>query len=300
MSAKKENNSSSRELGITRLIKAPRELVWEAWTNPEHIRHWWGPAGFTNTIHKMEVRPGGEWEFIMHGPDGTDFKNKHIYREIVKPEKIVMEHVTSPKFLMTATFEAIGNTTLVTIHSVFESAEQLAEVIRVFKADIGMKQNAERMEQYVTDPSRNISGVSPSFVIERVFQAPVEKVWQAITDKDQMKQWYFDLAEFRPEVGFEFRFYGQGQKGDQYLHLCKVVEVIPGEKLSYTWRYDQLPGNSVVTFELFPEGLATKLKLTHEGLESFISNGPDFAKESFMGGWTALIGTSLKDFTEKK
>jgi uncharacterized protein YndB with AHSA1/START domain len=151
MSAGKESNSTGRELGISRLINAPRELVWEAWTNPEHIRHWWGPEGFKNTIHKMEVKPGGEWEFIMHGPDGTDYKNKHIYREIVKPEKLVLEHVTGPKFVMTATFEAKGNKTLVTLHSVFESAEQLAEVIKVFKADVGMKQNVDRMEKYITE-----------------------------------------------------------------------------------------------------------------------------------------------------
>jgi uncharacterized protein YndB with AHSA1/START domain len=149
MSKGKENSSMGREIGISRLINAPRELVWEAWTNPEHIQHWWGPAGFTNSISKMDVRPGGEWEFIMHGPDGTDYKNKHIYLEIIKPEKLVLEHVTGPKFVMTATFEAQGDKTLVTLHSVFESAEQLAEVIRVFKADEGMKQNIERMEKYI-------------------------------------------------------------------------------------------------------------------------------------------------------
>src|SRR5687767_1696822 len=111
MSTGKENNNTGRELGISRLINAPRELVWEAWTNPDHIKHWWGPAGFTNSITKMDVQPGGEWEFIMHGPDGTDYKNKHIYREIVRPEKLVLEHVTGPKFVMTATFEAQGDKT---------------------------------------------------------------------------------------------------------------------------------------------------------------------------------------------
>ncbi|HEX7847812.1 MAG TPA: SRPBCC family protein [Chitinophagaceae bacterium] len=148
MSTKKEN-PPGRELSISRLFHAPRELVWEVWTNPEHIKHWWGPEGFTNTITTMNVAPGGEWEFIMHGPDGTDYKNKHIYKEVVKPEKLVLEHVTGPKFTMTATFEAQGENTLVTLHSVFESAEQLQEVIMVFKADIGMQQNMDRMEQYV-------------------------------------------------------------------------------------------------------------------------------------------------------
>jgi uncharacterized glyoxalase superfamily protein PhnB/uncharacterized protein YndB with AHSA1/START domain len=149
MPQKKESSTSGRELEITRLLNAPRELVWEVWTDPEHIKHWWGPTGFKNTIAKMDVKPGGVWDFIMHGPDGADYKNKHIYKEIIKPEKLVLEHVTAPKFRMTVTFEEQGNKTLVSLHSIFESAEQLKEVIKVFKADEGMKQNVDRLEAYV-------------------------------------------------------------------------------------------------------------------------------------------------------
>ena len=141
--------ASNRELSISRLLDAPRDLVWKMWTEPEHIKHWWGPSGFTNTIFKMDVKPGGEWEFIMHGPDGTDFKNKHIYHEVVKPERLVLDHVTAPKFRITATFTEQGNKTLLTLHSVFESAEQLEQVIKVFKADEGMKQNVDKLEMYL-------------------------------------------------------------------------------------------------------------------------------------------------------
>lgn len=135
------------------------------------------------------------------------------------------------------------------------------------------------------------------FVIERTYKAPVARVWKAITDKDQMKQWYFDLAEFKPEVGFEFTFEG-GSKEQIYVHLCRIVEVIPNKKLAYTWRYKDYPGNSTVTFELFDEGDHTRLKLTHEGIESFPA-GKDFARSSFSAGWTQLIGTQLKDYVEK-
>lgn len=137
------------------------------------------------------------------------------------------------------------------------------------------------------------------FVIERTYNASAAKVWKAITSKEQMKQWYFDLDEFKPEVGFEFKFSGKGRKGEDYLHLCKITELVPGKKLTYSWRYADRPGMSFVSFELFPEGDRTTLKLTHEGIESFASNGPDFMKESFAEGWTMLIGTSLKDFVEK-
>jgi uncharacterized protein YndB with AHSA1/START domain len=138
------------------------------------------------------------------------------------------------------------------------------------------------------------------FVIERTMDAPVEMVWNAITDKNEMKQWYFDLSEFKPEVGFEFSFYGQGHKGEQYLHLCKITEVVKERKLRYSWRYHNYDGNSYVTFELFPEGNKTRIKLTHEGLETFPDNNPDFAKESFMGGWTELIGKLLPEYLAKQ
>jgi uncharacterized protein YndB with AHSA1/START domain len=135
---------------------------------------------------------------------------------------------------------------------------------------------------------------------EVILNAPVSKVWKAITNKDDMSQWYFDLSEFKPEVGFEFSFEGKGLKGQQYLHLCKITEVVPLKKISYTWGYENYPGSSIVTFELFDEEDKTKIKLTHEGLESFDSDNPDFAKENFVAGWNELIGKSLKHYIEKK
>src|SRR5687768_9790784 len=108
----------------------------------------------------------------------------------------------------------------------------------------------------------------PTFVMERTFNAPVGKVWKALTDTKDMKQWYFDLKEFRPEVGFKFQF-DAGEEGKKFRHLCEVTEAVVNRKLAYTWRYDGHKGNSIVTFELFPEGDKTRLKLTHAGLETF-------------------------------
>jgi uncharacterized protein YndB with AHSA1/START domain len=137
------------------------------------------------------------------------------------------------------------------------------------------------------------------FVIERTFQAPVAKVWKAITDKNEMKQWYFDLSEFKPEVGFEFQFTA-GDKDKTYVHLCKITEVIPGKKLSYSWRYEEYPGNSIVTFELFADGKNTKLKLTHSGLETFPQDTKAFSVESFSKGWTHIIGKSLPAYLDSQ
>ena len=143
--------TTDRELSVSRLINAPIELVWEVWTNADHIKHWWGPKGFTNSIELMDVRIGGAWVFVMHGPDGTDYKNKHIFKEIVKHEKIVLEHVTSPKYEMQVSFETNGTKTLLTIRSVFGSAEQLKKVIEVFHADKGLVENVDKLEIYLAN-----------------------------------------------------------------------------------------------------------------------------------------------------
>ncbi|MCF8449055.1 MAG: SRPBCC domain-containing protein [Taibaiella sp.] len=138
------------------------------------------------------------------------------------------------------------------------------------------------------------------FVIERTFDAPLDMVWAAITDRERMKEWYFEMDAFVPEVGCEFRFSGCGHNGEKYLHLCQVLEVSQGSMISYSWRYDNHPGNSVVKFELFKEeGNRTRLKLTHAGLESFDSTNPDFAPESFADGWAEIIGNMLPKFLNR-
>jgi len=132
--------------------------------------------------------------------------------------------------------------------------------------------------------------------IECVFNAPVPKVWRALTDKEQIKKWSFEIKEFVPQLGFEFQFYGE-KDGVKYIHHCKITEVIVERKLAYSWRYEGHEGDSLVTFELFDEGNKTRLKLTHEGLETF-PKSPDFAQENFMKGWTMIIGENLKKFVE--
>ncbi len=140
---------SERELVITHLFDAPRTLLWKLWTDPEHIKHWWGPDGFTNTIDKMEVKEGGVWEFVMHGPDGTDYKNKSFYTRVVEPELLMFDHVVGPRFQVTVTFTEQGKKTLLTWRMVFESAEHLDRVIQEGKADRGLEQNIARLEDHL-------------------------------------------------------------------------------------------------------------------------------------------------------
>ncbi len=152
---KNNSNTKDRELRLSRLLDAPVDIVWEAWSNPEHIANWWGPNGFTNTIHTMELKPGGEWHLVMHGPDGTDYNNKSIFTEVVPFKKIVYEHTSAPKFVSTITFEEQGEQTLLNWHMLFETVEQFIQVVKTFKADEGIKQNVEKLVAYLQGMQAN-------------------------------------------------------------------------------------------------------------------------------------------------
>lgn len=291
-------NTTGREIIIERLINAPRELVWEAWVDQTHIGNWWGPDGFTTSTEYMEVKPGGKWKYIMHGPDGKDYPNLVTYKEIIKPERLTYSHGSNEEspaeFEVEVRFEEKNGKTNLTLRSVFPTAAAKNIVVKEYGAIEGGKQMISRLEEFLS------ANIEP-FVIERTYNAPIEKVWKAITGKDEMKQWYFDMPAFKPEVGCRFQFTGIDKSGTiTYLHLCEVQEVIPMKKISYTWRYEGNEGDSLVTFELSAEGNKTKLKLTHAGLETFPATANNaFAKENFVAGWTHITGKSLKEFVEE-
>lgn len=138
---------SERAIVATRLFDAPRELVFEMWTNADHIAKWYGPKGFSVTTHEMDVRPGGVWRFVMHGPDGKDYDNKIVYVEVLKPERLVYDHVVYPLFQSTATFLALGDKTLVSVRMVFESAELRNKIAKEHGAVEGLHQTLERLAQ---------------------------------------------------------------------------------------------------------------------------------------------------------
>lgn len=138
-----------------------------------------------------------------------------------------------------------------------------------------------------------------SIIIESVFDSEVSLVWKAITDKDMMKQWYIDVEAFVPTIGFEFEFWGGEPGEEKWKHLCVITEVIPEEKLSYSWKYQGYTGSSILSFELSKIDKNTKLKLTHSGIDTFPKDVPELAIENFKAGWTQAIHVSLKDFLEK-
>ena|ERR1700733_13649552 len=142
-------NEMNRTMAATRILNAPRDLVWKVLTEPEHIMHWWGPNGFTNTIHKMDVSVGGEWNFIMHGPDGTDYVNEMVYDEIVKPERIVLSHGPFPKFQTHIELIDLGDKTELRWRNVFENDREFKQAVEVFHAVEGLHQNLNRLSEYL-------------------------------------------------------------------------------------------------------------------------------------------------------
>jgi uncharacterized protein YndB with AHSA1/START domain len=143
-------STADRELVAFRTIDAPRERVFEAFRDPAHLARWWGPKGFTNTFLEFDLRPGGAWRFVMHGPDGGDHPNESVFREVAAPERVVFEHVSAPRFEMTITFGAQGDKTLVGWHQVFPTAEECRRIAR-----FAVEANEENLDR-LADEVRNM------------------------------------------------------------------------------------------------------------------------------------------------
>ena len=138
----------------TRILDAPRALVFQMWTDPKHLSQWWGPDGFTTTTSAFDMRPGGVWRFVMHGPDGREYDNRITFDEVVKPERIRYHHgggddVEPVQFRTTVTFEDLGGRTRLTLRGQFPSAAERDRVIREYGADTGLVQTLARLADYL-------------------------------------------------------------------------------------------------------------------------------------------------------
>ncbi len=285
MAKQAATTTADREIVVSRVFDAPRELVWEAWTDPRHVIHWWGPDGFTTTIEKMDVRPGGVWKLIMHGPDGTDYPNKSTFTEVVKPERICFSHGGGRKgdpaaqFEATWTFEALGNQTRLTIHMVFPSAADRERVVRDYGALKGANQTLARLAGYLPQIGSGKSSVS----ITHILNAPRALVWLAWTDPQQLAQWWgpheftAPLCELDLRPGGAILIHMRGPKGSPFDMIMPMKgmfrEIEPPSRLVFTSSafHDengnpQLEVLNTVTFEEY-QG-KTRMSLYAEVLKS--------------------------------
>src|SRR3954469_14553537 len=148
-----QSATADREIVISRVISAPRELVFEAFTEVQHLSRWWGPDGFTTTTRAFEFRVGGEWDFVMHGPDGTDYQEWITWREIVPPERIALlhgEYRDDPNaFESVLGFEPAGGQTRIVVRTVFPTKELRDEAVEKYHAIEGGEQTLRNPAAYV-------------------------------------------------------------------------------------------------------------------------------------------------------
>jgi uncharacterized protein YndB with AHSA1/START domain len=146
---------ADREIVISRVIRAPRELVFEAFTEVRHLSQWWGPEGFTTTTRAFEFRVGGVWDFVMHGPDGTDYQEWICWTEVAPPVRIALKHGESGSdpnaFESVLTFAPEGAATRIEMRTVFPTKELRDEAVERYHAIEGARQTLSNLAAYVSE-----------------------------------------------------------------------------------------------------------------------------------------------------
>jgi len=315
-SAPQRMTTTDREIVITRILNAPRERVWEAWTDPKHVMNWWGPNGFTTTIEKMDVRPGGVWKHVMHGPDGTDYPNSSVFKEVVKPERIVYFHGggkpggPGANFVATWTFEDLGDKTRVIMRGVFDTAADRDKVVKEYNAIEGGNQTLGRFADYLANMPASET-VDRDFVITRSFSAPRELVYKAFTDPERMLHWWgpkgFSVvaAKMDLRLGGSYHYGMKGPDGNTLWGKFVYREIVAPERLVFVNSFSDEAGNitrhpmsptwplellSTITFDEQPGGTLLTIRwallpsATAEERQTF-----NIAHAGMQGGWTGTL-----------
>ena len=245
-----KSTTSDREIVLTRVFDAPRELVYAAFTDPVHMPEWWGPNGFKTTLHSMDVRVGGTSRYTMRGPDGTDWPNKVTYLEVVPGERLVYDHGDFERvhFRVTITFVQQAGRTQLTLRTVFPTAEAREFVVRERGAIEGGKQTLERLAQHLAQrpdarPKLDDSAsraTERDFVITRVFDAPRELVFRTWTDPRHVARWWGPknftnpVCELDVRVGGAYHIGMRAPDGTDCPVKGVFREIVPPEKLVMT------------------------------------------------------------------
>jgi len=267
------NSEDARTLVTTRMFDAPRDLVFEAWTHPNHLSHWWGPTGFSITTRGFDFRPGGSWMLVMHGPDGRDFQNHITFDEIVAPERIAFHHNAEGSEKVHhwtfVTFEDVGGKTKLTMRLLFSSVEEKERVVREYGAAEGLKQTVGRLADYVSDWGKS-GGLEKHVTLTRLFKAPRALVFEAFTNAKHLAEWWGPKGFTNPVCEIDARPGGailihMTMEGTEFSHPMTgtVHEVVPNERLVFTAVARDanndvlLESHTTVTFR--DEGGATRL-----------------------------------------
>ncbi|MEA2415096.1 MAG: hypothetical protein QOI58_1753 [Thermoanaerobaculia bacterium] len=295
------SDTASREIATTRVFDAPRDLVFDAWTSPEHIGQWWGPNGFTTTTHSMDVRPGGEWIFVMHGPDGTDYKNHIVYREVVRPERLVYDHVSGPLFRATVTFEAEGQKTRIRMQMLFETAELRKKVAEEYGAVEGLEQTLNHLGEHV---AKLAAEHADDFVITREFDAPRDLVFKAWTEPERLAQWWgpkgftVKVANIDLRPGGMFHYGMVGPDGSEMWGKFIYREITPPERMVFIVSFSDESGGTTrhPMAPTWPREMLNTVTLTEHGetttltLRSSAYAASEEERATFKAGHSSMQG----------
>ena len=305
MPANANDLDEARTIVGTRVFDAPRELVFAAWTDPKHISNWWGPRGFTTTTFEMDVRAGGTWRFMMHGPDGTDYPNEVTYLEVVRPERIVYTHGPAPVFDVIVTFEEEGpGRTRMTMRSIFPSAELRDQVVEDFGAIDGLNDTLDRLGEELARRGGS------EFVIRRAFDAPRDLVYRVWTERDHLAQWWGpkDVEIFACtndlRVGgtmhYGMRMAGRGEVWGRWVYR----EIAPPERLVFLSSFSDPDGGltrapfegewpaqllSTITFDEQDGGTLVTVRWSPYDASDAERAKFDAERDSMHGGWTGTF-----------
>lgn len=269
-----EVTGNDRVIVIARILHAPREMVWRAMVDPQQVVNWWGPHGFTTTVHEMDVRPGGVWRQTMHGPDGTDYPSHSVFQEVVYPERVVYSLVGGEKGGRDVAFDAIwtfesvdAKTTRVIIRMVFASTTARDWVIKEHGAVEGGKQTLERLGSHLAAVE---SGMYRGIIITRTYPVPPSVVFKAWLDPKQLANWWGPkgftnpVCEVDARVGGAWRIVMRAPDGAEYPCGGVYREIIEPHRLVFTNIATDKDGKPIInglTTVIFEE-IAGETKLT--------------------------------------
>jgi len=257
MSAKPKPN----ELQLTRIYKAPVKLVWEAYTDPKHAAHWWGPRGFTITTHSKDLRPGGKWIYTMHGPDGVDYENRTTYHIVEPYSRLVYDHGGNAQqeklFTVDVTFTEINGQTKMVMTMGLPTAEA-AQQTKKFIKQVGGNSTWDRLAEYLDQSQFD----EKSFVINRSFETSVEKLFEMWTQPEHLKRWLppsgyqMEFISANIQTGGSLHFKMFNNESTQYVKF-EYLEVSAGQKIIYKQHFLDINGNLVRHTDQWPAEMTT-------------------------------------------
>lgn len=282
-------SQSNRQITVSRVLAAPAQLVFEAFTDPAHVSKWWGPQGFRTTTSEHDLRVGGVWRFVMHGPDGTDYPNLVKYTRVDRPTRLSYEQSgdrpdEKVSFEAEVTFEALGDSTRVTLCLTFPDAQQRDGAV-AFGAVEGGTQTLQRLGARLTALVAERSRVS----VSRRFNAPLDLIWRALTEPSMLAQWFVPMECELVSQEIDVRVGGRihetmRHQGTALSFSGRFTLIEPKHRIAFTHQWDE-PGSpeTEVTIELHAAGLQTDLTLVQTGLASAES------AQSHAGGWGSCL-----------